>query len=115
MNEYISKDRARSAIRIVWNESEGEAGLLDYQAAIESEPPADVKPVVRGENIATEYADCDQFICSRCGIHLQDWNLIEDDYEDGIVHEFVFNFCPNCGAWIRERSEEECTQIIVSK
>lgn len=82
----------------------------DYNKAVDGVQSVDAKPVVRGANIATEYAECDQFICSKCGIHLQDWNLIEDDYEDGIVHEFVFNFCPNCGVDIREgkdKSEDE--------
>lgn len=52
-----------------------------------------------GENIGTDYAECDQFICSECGIHLQGWVRIdEDDYDDGIVHEYEFRFCPNCGA-----------------
>lgn len=51
------------------------------------------------KNIGTEYADTDQFICSNCEIHLQDWVRIEDD---GDLHEFVIRFCPNCGAEVIE-------------
>jgi DNA-directed RNA polymerase subunit RPC12/RpoP len=62
-----------------------------YAAAMKQERP-------KAKNIGTDYAEQDQFICSECGIHLQDWVRIdEDDYEDGVVHEYVFRFCPNCG------------------
>lgn len=60
------------------------------------------------ENVGKDYADVDQFICSECGIHLQDWVRIdEDDYEDGIVHEYAFRFCPNCGKKVREAVDDE--------
>jgi len=51
-------------------------------------------------NINTDYAECDQFICSNCGIELQDWSRVERDEDDGDItyHEYEFNFCPNCGA-----------------
>jgi len=63
-------------------------------------PAADVRPVVHGENIGIEYAACDQFVCSKCGIELQDWRRVERDEDDGDVtyHEYVFCYCPNCGA-----------------
>ena len=50
-------------------------------------------------NIGTDYAACDQFVCSNCGIELQDWRRVERD-EDGEItyHEYEFRFCPNCGA-----------------
>lgn len=58
------------------------------------------------ENIGTDYNECDQFICRECGIHLQDWVRIdEDDYDDGIVHEYVFKYCPHCGAKIKHSGE----------
>lgn len=53
---YDTQQEATEAVVIEWNRRAYE----------------DVKPVVRGENIATEYAECDQFICSKCGIHLQE-------------------------------------------
>ena len=47
-----------------------------------------------------DYAECDQFVCSNCGIELQDWHRVERDEDDGDVtyHEYEFKFCPNCGA-----------------
>lgn len=53
-----------------------------------------------------DYDDCDQFVCSNCGIELQDWHQVERDEDDGNVsyHEYEFRFCPNCGA--RIESEE---------
>ena len=49
-----------------------------------------------------DYAECDQFVCSNCGIELQDWHRVERDEDDGDVtyHEYEFNYCPNCGAKI---------------
>lgn len=50
------------------------------------------------ENVGTDYAECDQFVCSECGIELQDWHSVErcDDGEI-IFHEYVFRYCPHCG------------------
>lgn len=37
-----------------------------------------------------DYDDCDQFICSECGIELQDWHRVERDDDDGEIsyHEY---------------------------
>lgn len=55
------------------------------------------------ENIAERYADCDEFVCSKCGIHLMEWVevSIDEDYDDEIHSEYVFKYCPNCGAKIK--------------
>jgi DNA-directed RNA polymerase subunit RPC12/RpoP len=60
-----------------------------------------------GKNVATEYDDCDQFVCSECGIELQDWRRVERD-EDGleVYYEYRFRFCPNCGMKIKEGDED---------
>ena len=42
----------------------------------------------------TEENPVDDFICSKCGIHLYDW--IKKDDED--CYEYEFKYCPNCGA-----------------
>lgn len=65
-------------------------------AAMKRTNPADVKPVVRGEwKIYGDYNDTDFEIyfhtCSICGA-------------TGIP---AFNFCPNCGADMREEENDE--------
>lgn len=47
---------------------------------------------------------CDKLICSHCGIVLQDWVEVryDEDMDDTTHHEYVFNYCPNCGAKIEE-------------
>ena len=56
------------------------------------------------KNVAEDYDDCDQFICSKCGIELQHWFRVERDEDDGdeTHHEYVFRYCPNCGAKVTE-------------
>ena len=54
------------------------------------------------ENKAERYADCDEFVCSKCGIHLMEWVevRIDEDYDE--THcECEFKYCPNCGAKIK--------------
>lgn len=58
----------------------------------------DILPVSHNEN--SDYSECDEFICSVCGVHLKDW--VRFDEEDN-TFEFVFNYCPNCGAKIDEK------------
>lgn len=50
------------------------------------------------KNVGTDYAEVDQFVCSECGIELQDWHSVER-CEDGevIFHEYTFRYCPHCG------------------
>ena len=54
------------------------------------------------KNVGTDYAECDQFVCSECGIELQDWHSVER-CEDGevIFHEYTFRYCPACGREVR--------------
>jgi len=55
------------------------------------------------KNLAEEYDDCDQFICSKCGIELHGWTRVERDEDTGeeTHHEYVLRFCPNCGLKIK--------------
>lgn len=54
----------------------------------------------QGHNCNDDYAECDQFICSECGIELQDWCRVERDEEGSPIgcYQYEFKFCPNCGA-----------------
>ena len=67
---------------------------------IKKEASVDVALVKYGENVGKDYDPVDQFVCSECGIELQDWRKIERDeeYDDITCHEYVFRYCPNCGA-----------------
>lgn len=60
------------------------------------------RPVVRGKNIGKDYAVVDQFVCSECGIEFQGWVRVERDEDTWEVtyHEYLFNYCPNCGAQV---------------
>ena len=55
-------------------------------------------------NLNEDYADCDQFVCSGCGIELQDWHRVERDEDDGDItyHEYTFKYCPDCGRKVKE-------------
>ncbi len=73
-------------------------GYGDVLDDVENAPAADVRPVVRGHWITEEEAEAKgnyllQDACSVCG-HC-DWDNTESKY---------FNFCPNCGADMREES-----------
>ena len=50
-------------------------------------------------NIAEDYADVDQFVCSKCEIELRDWSKVESDEDTGDKNfcEYTLKYCPNCG------------------
>lgn len=77
-----------------------------FQGVLKQMPTAyDIDKVVEQcENVAERYADCDEFVCSKCGIHLMEWVKVSigEDYDDEIHSEYVFKYCPNCGAKIKE-------------
>jgi hypothetical protein len=72
------------------------ADLREIVADIEDIPAADVRPVVHGHWIGTKEAEemgdiMKEFTCSVCGCC--EWDCTESE---------SFNFCPNCGADMRE-------------
>lgn len=53
------------------------------------------------ENICqniTKENPVDDFVCSKCGLHVHDW--IRERDED--YYEFELKYCPNCGAKVVE-------------
>ena len=46
-----------------------------------------------------EYNEVDQFICSECGIWLEDWVEVEfnEEESDDVAYEYELAYCPNCG------------------
>lgn len=69
----------------------------DIERLLREAPAADVRPVVHGHYIGEYdgYADgnpvYDMWYCSECGCFFEDWD-----------EKPTYNFCPNCGADMRE-------------
>ena len=55
------------------------------------------------ENIS-ELHPVDEFMCSKCGLHLEGWTRVEydEDTEDTTYHEYELKYCPGCGRQIVE-------------
>lgn len=60
-----------------------------------------IKPLLEETAVKnlSKVAGCDCFICSKCGIHLEEWSryVYDEDREETYCYEYTFNFCPNCG------------------
>jgi hypothetical protein len=95
--EYIKKERALQLLE----ENASDDEVFFAARAIEAEPPADVKPVVRGE---WEIIPTDEdgnplknsnneiyFGCSVC--------------KESVWERRTLNFCPNCGADMRKEGD----------
>ena len=67
---------------------------------LREQPTADVREVVRGEDISDKSIGHWEFKCSVCGA---DAMVVEGGSLDGAK----FNYCPNCGAKMDERREDE--------
>lgn len=72
-------------------------GSLEAEPTITAES---LQPLTYNENM--DYLDCDEFICHKCGIHIEDWKRIKIDQDDGEKElcEYTFKHCPECGAKI---------------
>lgn len=109
---YIKRENALelSEILNVQTQKYGIVNVIDVVPvdAILSIPAADVQEVVRGQNI-TEENPVDQFICSRCGLILEEYVQKEIDPDDGdaTYYELEPLFCPRCGADVREEKKAE--------
>lgn len=113
MAEYIEREAALAALcrgcdKMVPSDEREHcryrfAGCMEYYNIFEL-AAADVRPVVRGKNLGKDYNEVDQFVCSECGVELQEWVRVERDEDFGEVtyHEQYLNFCPICGADVRE-------------
>ena len=83
MSDFVSREDIWAALNsacVLYNRA--------TQKAIESIPAADVRPVVRAANKSE-----DGFLCSAC---------LFGDF--GGFHGYKPNYCPNCGADMREES-----------
>ena len=53
------------------------------EGSLNAEPtiaPESLQPLTYNEN--RDYIDCDEFICHKCGIHVEDWKQIKIDPDD---------------------------------
>lgn len=83
MTDYISREALLEAAK--------KSHLyFDIKPIINSIPAADVRPVVRGKWLDVTWCGEDYLSCSMCGY-------------GALAHERT-NFCPNCGADMREES-----------
>ena len=57
----------------------------------------------KGRNLS-DIHPADKFVCSECGIVLEEWVRVEydPDNDDTTNYEYVFKFCPNCGINVEE-------------
>lgn len=70
---------------------------------IKAQPTADVQEVIHGNNKvnkASEMYNGEYFICSECGIILDDilCVLYDEDFEELCTFDFECKYCPSCGA-----------------
>ena len=103
MPRYIDADKLSEMIRTKADTLIEGKEAFDYVAKwLDLLPAADVVERKRGENIS-ELHPVDGFICSQCGIHLEEWSRVVTDEDDGDVYyqEYAFKFCPHCGADMR--------------
>jgi hypothetical protein len=69
-------------------------------ADIEAAPTIEAKPVVHGEWEITE-DDWHSLTLAKCSLCHEEWCF--ETFEEETLHHY--NFCPNCGADMRERKE----------
>lgn len=87
MGDYIERRAALHAVNEFFHDPKVDVALYDV-------PAADVRPVVRGRWIEKPYLLGTTNVCSVCG----------ENY--GMPHG-KYNFCPNCGADMREETNCE--------
>ena len=73
-----------------------------YLALVDNAPTIEAVPVVHGYNNNQNYHEVDEFRCSVCGLHLEDWDrhVYDEEFDDEFIKEYVFKYCPECGAKI---------------
>lgn len=119
MAEYISREAAVDAGYLsdwyissvgdeppVWTDAHIDELLNDFIVIPKDTKAADVQPVVETEDLATA---TEQFICKNCGIRIENFDKVvleedNDGYIEKLFYEYIFKFCPECGAKVKEDS-----------
>ena len=94
MSRYIDAEALDNRIKADWAKQEDDKGYGLAHFYIETQPTADVAPVIHGhwETIFDELWNYGFEKCSACG----------DKYGS-----FTYRYCPNCGAKMDERCYED--------
>ena len=66
-------------------------GIVNKHFAFEA------KPEKYCYNDNKTYHEVDEFRCSACGIHIEDWNRVVQE-NPVYIKEYRFKYCPECGA-----------------
>lgn len=55
-------------------------------------------------NDAKSFCGADEFVCSACGLHIEDWVrlALDEDTGETNVRSFEMKYCPGCGAKVVE-------------
>ena len=95
MVEYIERDAAIMTAMNYTGDGNAQDASQDIAGALSCIPVADVKPIVRGKwKDAVQGAyDSPHVLCSICGEYF--WRYFKN-----------FDFCPNCGANMKEEKNE---------
>lgn len=66
-------------------------------------PSEEAVPVAHGYNNNQNFHEVDEFCCSECGLHLEDWSrrVYDEENDDEFWVEYAFKYCPECGAKIK--------------
>ena len=111
MSEYISKEELKDYLEknISFGGTEKKFRFYDI---IDSLPSADVRPNIHGHWMKINSGDEDfpeSIVCDRC--NHENSHLDFNEHNEPIGKVFVTsNFCPNCGADMREPKGEKGTE-----
>ena len=73
----------------------------DVMDLLNDQPTIEAVPVVHGCNNNQNYHEVDEFRCSVCGLHLEDWVRHVHDGGAEFIKEYEFKYCPECGAMMK--------------
>ena len=102
-DEYISREAALTSVcggcGVEFSDEPCEPSDCEIMARLKAIPAADVKPVMRGKWIDTCVRD---WTCSVCK-----GKIDKVRHVDGYYYKDLPNFCPDCGADMREEKHEQ--------
>ena len=96
--EYIEREAARKLACKICGDCDGGVDVCQFRDLdVDAIPAADVRPVVRGKWKVSLHKTYYDVSCSVCGIN----SFFQVDEKDSVSYA---NYCPNCGADMREES-----------